>query len=139
MIKDSLIDVSLLNNEEVLYNICETVDLVYLPQQSWMLWTERKSVPKEPGIYILSNDGEIVYIGETSNIYDRLTHHENGNGSALKEKIQDYTSLNPIDYLNNCMLKVLPIKFGRLEIEKHLIRKYNPIFNNYKLRKRYNK
>lgn len=134
-----LLSEDLLNNEKISCDICETVAERFLPKKKWVSWAERKSVPKEPGLYIISNEDKIVYIGETSNIHERLTHHENDNGSALKDKIQDHTGYDPVTYLKSCKLKVIPVKFGRLEIEKFLIRKYNPIFNNYKLRRRYNK
>lgn len=127
----------LLSSKEILHDIYNIVEAQIIPDQCWLPWAERKLVPKDPGIYIISKNDEIIYIGETSNIYERLTHHKNGNGSALKDKIQDYTNCNPDKYLQDCKIKFLPITLGRIEIERYLINKYNPVFNNYKLRKRY--
>ena len=110
---------------------CKYIDGL-IPETEELSWADRKSSPKEAGIYLIYKDGELVYIGETSNIYDRLTHHENGNGSALKEKIENYTGIEPTSYLMSCTLKTIPIKLGRLEVEKYLISRYNPIYNNYK-------
>ena len=128
---------ALLEDETVLKGYCEYIDHEVIPELKMYPWSHRKSSPKDAGIYLIYKDDELVYVGETSNIYDRLTHHENGNGSALKEKIHDYSGVEPYEYLQGCLLRTFVVKLGRLEVEKYLIDKYNPVFNNYKLRKRY--
>ena len=127
----------IINTDKALQDVCNYVDNV-ITQTSGITWDERKTITKEPGLYLIYNN-DLVYIGETSNIHNRLSSHEKGNASQLRNKISDYTNTNPIEYLSNCTIKTIPIKLGRLEIERYLIKKYNPIFNNYKLRKRYNK
>lgn len=124
-------------NQEIFNDYCEYIDSL-LSINTIYPWTEYKNSPKQSGIYVLRYNDAIVYIGETSNIHNRLVHHKNGNGSALKTKIADslVTEL-PEDYLQKCTIQYIPMLLGRTEIEKYLIDKYNPVFNNYNLRKRY--
>lgn len=89
-----------------------------------------KSLPKVNGVYALYHNEEIVYIGESKNIRDRLTHHYKQNGSGLLKTIAQEEDINT--YMSECTIKILPIKIGRSEIEEYLIHKLNPRFNNYK-------
>lgn len=100
-------------------------------------WSNFRQAPKLAGIYAIKKDNKIIYIGETSNIYDRLIHHNNRNGSKLKEKIEDFSDESAEEYLKNCFYKCIPVNLGRIEFEKFLITLYKPLFNNYNLRKKY--
>lgn len=102
-------------------------------------WSEFRDTPDVAGIYAIKNNDKIVYIGETRSIHSRLTHHYNRNGSALKDKIEEHSGIDADTYLQNCTFKCFPVKLGRIELEEVLIKTYDPIFNNYKLRKRYKK
>ena len=43
--------------------------------------------PKEPCIYILSNNlGNVIYIGVTTDLWFRILEHKNGNGSIFTKK-----------------------------------------------------
>ena len=123
-----------IQDENTLKECCNYVDGL-IPETKSITWNERKTVTRESGLYFIFNK-DLVYIGETSNLHNRISSHEKGNASKLRSKIQDYTKQDPELYLEKCTLKTIPIKLGRLEIEKYLIKKYNPVFNNYKLRKR---
>lgn len=99
-----------------------------------------KGAPKVPGVYALVHKGEIVYIGESKNLADRVSHHLHKNGSCLLDKISS-TVRNTDEYLEQCSMKFLEVNFGRLELEEFLIEKYKPLFNNFyrrKLKKRKN-
>jgi len=126
-------------NETVLKEYCEYVNNL-LQENPVCIWNEYKNSPKKSGIYVIRHNDTIIYIGETGCIHDRLVHHKNGNGSALKKKISDYFITEiPEDYLKSCTIQYIPLLLGRAEVEKFLIDKYNPVFNNYNLRKRYRK
>ena len=38
-------------------------------------WTERAEVPAKPGLYLLTEGGKPVYVGQTRNLRKRLTQH----------------------------------------------------------------
>ena len=92
------------------------------------------SAPKIPGVYALVHNGKIVYIGESKNLADRVSHHLHRNGSRLLDKISLVES-NTDKYLEECTMKFLGVNFGRLELEEYLIEKYKPQFNNFFRRK----
>ena len=132
-------DYAELFDTDIVRGYCTYIEQELLDQKQYE-WLSYKKFPKQSGIYVIRDiAGQIVYIGETSNIHDRLTHHQNANGSALKNKIADFTQANPNSYLYECTIACLPMLLGRAEVEKYLIDKYDPIFNNYNLRKRNDK
>ncbi len=107
---------------------------------------------RTPGIYIVKNkSGDLIYIGESSDIYDRHYAHskttyfsalrrhigteilgfelidKNGNG---KKKYLDPAEDHKVTrFLNSCSAVFHPISIGRYEIEEFLIKKYRPLLN----------
>jgi predicted GIY-YIG superfamily endonuclease len=105
-----------------------------------------------------STDG-LIYIGESTNIYARWkTHGTDTRFSALRRHIgtdllhfqlktkselglvinakkdkrmylNDQEDLLVNKYLTNCTIKFLPIRYGRMELEEHLIRSLQPMLN----------
>ncbi|VTQ01781.1 GIY-YIG nuclease family protein [Sphingobacterium daejeonense] len=95
--------------------------------------------------------GDLIYIGESSDIYGRYTTHgkttyfsalrrhigteilgfelieKNGNGK--KKYFDPSQDIQVNQFLNNCIALFYPIRIGRYEIEEHLIRKYRPLLN----------
>ncbi len=98
-------------------------------------WENIKSLKKLNGIYALRKAGDIVYIGSARDIQNRWTHHKNKNGSALLEKIEDYTKEPAAIYLQDCTIQDIPVSISRSELEDYLIKLYNPLFNNYRRKK----
>lgn len=91
----------------------------------------------------------LIYIGESSNIYDRYeTHSGTTYFSALRRHIgenilgfqlqtrkgkkryfKDNEDLKVTDFLRKCTIKPYGVNFGRYELEEYLIRKYKPLLN----------
>lgn len=117
-------------------------------------------VLRGPGIYyVVSKDYGLIYIGESSNIFDRYkTHSQDTRFSALrrhiakeilgfklkskkelglktKESGKKKMSLSKEEdqevneFLEGCQLKTEIVTFGRYEFEDYLIKKYKPILN----------
>ncbi|MGY8808652.1 MAG: GIY-YIG nuclease family protein, partial [Fidelibacterota bacterium] len=91
----------------------------------------------------------LIYIGESSNIYQRYkTHSGTTYFSALRRHIgtdilnfflkskngrkryftDSEDSMVDI-YLKKCKISYMKINFGRFELEEYLIRKYHPLLN----------
>lgn len=89
-----------------------------------------KDFPQESGVYWLTNENdEIIYVGSSKNIYCRMRQHRsnikrgyNGNkGKGQKELYQ---------FLQNNFFRVeFEITENYYDLEKKLIEKYLPIFN----------
>lgn len=84
------------------------------------------------GVYALCADGEVLYVGQAKNVYQRLTTHYNA-----KRRIKVYATVkllspgdvrvNPIPY-DSVMVKWVPI--AELDrIERELILRLRPKFN----------
>lgn len=99
-------------------------------------FSEIKSLSDTNGIYALYKGSEPIYIGSAKDIRNRWVHHKNKNGSALLEKIQDYSNISIDEYLKDCYIKHVSLSIGRSELEDYLIKYYNPVFNYYKAKKR---
>ena len=112
----------------------------------------KENVPNEPGIYaIFENDDELIYIGESGNLKDRMNEinrtvnysfrkqfgHIRYKGIKSRKKFADEVEILIDDYFaQNLYVSFLPINFGRLEIETFLIDKYQvKLFNSIKKRK----
>jgi len=104
------------------------------------------TIPITPGIYyVLYKAGEMIYIGESSDINERhSTHTGTTYFSALrrhigtdmlgfkfvgKKKFSDKDDAAVTNFLRNCKICFMPVEFGRLELEEKLIKSYNPTLN----------
>lgn len=101
------------------------------------------------GLYVVSDNKRIIYIGESSNISERhMTHSSRTYFSALrrsvatdllkyelkerngkKKYLTDTEEKMVTEYLNSTTAIFLPVSFGRYELEEHLIKKYRPLLN----------
>lgn len=102
------------------------------------------------GLYWVEHSSKgLIYIGESSNIYDRYeTHSGTTYFSALRRHIgenilgfqlqtrkgkkryfKDNEDLKVTDFLRKCTIKPYGVNFGRYELEEYLIRKYKPLLN----------
>lgn len=110
-----------------------------------------KTFPKEPGNYVIFEDGNLVYVGETGNIQKRMGDLRNTMNHCLRrnlgdEKFQNADGFDKADSKHNfpphietmvnefikTHLKVtyLVTKLGRKEIEEWIIEKHGkPIYN----------
>lgn len=90
-----------------------------------------KDFPQKSGVYCFVNmNDEVIYVGSTKNIYDRMRGHRcnikrgcNGTNSPKEQK-------NLYKFLQNNEFKVnFQIVENYTDLEKQFIEKYKPIFN----------
>lgn len=112
-------------------------------------WTNA-SAPGGPGLYIIrSHDGEVIYVGESSDVQSRfLTHGHDTYFSAVRRNVGEnllgfrlrtiggrkryFTEDEDVEitrYLHTCQVGFLPVFIGRYELEEYLIAQYRPIVN----------
>jgi len=112
-----------------------------LPQSPWL--TAQPST--QAGLYKVAHKGELIYIGESTNIAERYKAHSNTTYfSALrrsigtkvfsfdyvgKKKFSESDDNQVTNYLLSCEYSFLPVSFGRRELEEHLIHNLQPILN----------
>lgn len=65
------------------------------------------------GVYFLFLNEEIVYIGQSQNVYVRIQNH-------INEKVKVF---------NRAFVQFIPLEFDLQEVEKHYILKYRPKYN----------
>jgi predicted GIY-YIG superfamily endonuclease len=110
-----------------------------------------------PGIYLIFNQDELIYIGESTDLAERYeTHSSRTRFSAFRRQVATeilsfklktkkelgYASTdskrnfvaesedNEINrYINKCRVIAIPVYFGRLELEEHLIKNNRPLLN----------
>ena len=118
-------------------------------KRKFNLWFDC-NVEKEAGLYIVRNKlDKLIYIGESSNIYDRFnTHSKTTYFSALRRHIgteilnfelherngkKKYFEISEdkkvTDFLKSCKAIFYPTHFGRYELEEFLIKKHRPLLN----------
>jgi predicted GIY-YIG superfamily endonuclease len=106
-------------------------------------------VPKCSGIYVVKHKDRLIYIGESSNIYERYTTHSKTTYfSALRRHIgtellnyklkekqgkKRYFSAaedeSVSEFLRETSAIFYPVNIGRYELEEYLIKLHKPILN----------
>lgn len=102
------------------------------------------------GVYIIEEVGEIVYVGETKNIRQRMSHLLNTQNHTVrrnighmnfskidgfekassKKKFPEHIEQLVKDWIENKMrVSILHTIIGRKEIESYLIKMYEPKYN----------
>lgn len=109
-----------------------------------------KKIPVDAGIYAFFDQEKMVYVGEFGSLRGRLNdlrrtvNHtlrrsigeerfsdvEGYKKATSKRKFPDHIEKMVETYLCSLRVSVLPVAFGRTEIEEYLISKYKPTFNN---------
>lgn len=112
-------------------------------------WRKEK-IPNEAGIYAVFENTELIYIGESSNLRERMSDINRTYNHSLRKKLgkikfkgdlvkNKYNEEveNKLDKLfrNNIYITFLKVNLGRLEIESHLTEKFdNQLYNSSKKR-----
>lgn len=112
-------------------------------------WFELNSIDG-PGIYWIEHPKHgLIYIGESSNVYNRYKTHSgktyfsalrrnlgenllNFELKTIKGKKRYFSEIEDAlitTFLKNCSIKTMPINFGRYELEEYLIDKHQPVLN----------
>lgn len=116
--------------------------------QSFSGWFDNH-VKSTAGLYIVKDKGEIIYIGESSDIKERHTTHSTTTYFSalrrhvatdilryeLKERngkrkyLTDTENLNVTNFIRRTTAMFYPMSFGRYELEEYLIKRYRPLLN----------
>lgn len=113
--------------------------------------TRKTSFPDKPGVYCIFEYNELIYVGETGSLKERLkdifrTKNHSFRRSLGKRQFAETegvseagpkTDFSPdveiklTEYMESNLSVVLaPVKCGRKEIEEIIVMKYKPIFNS---------
>ena len=88
-----------------------------------------KDLPKSSGVYLFKVNEEIIYIGSSKNLYQRMTNHKSciNKGSNGGHKTDFY------QFLQSNQFKVeFQITDNYKQLEQELIEKYNPKYNAFR-------
>jgi len=114
-----------------------------------------KGVSSQSGVYAFFDKDKIIYIGETGSLKGRMSdvrrtvNHtlrrtignrlflniKGFNKATSKNKFPEHIEILINEYMEKLHVAIIPIPFGRAEIEEYLIEKYNPAFNTKTKRK----
>lgn len=84
------------------------------------------------GVYIIkqTNSGEIVWVGESENIPNRMKQHMYGNGdSTLKKLLPIYPKYSQKSAMYKVQHRMMKDKIKRKNFEKYVTSVLNPTFN----------
>lgn len=108
----------------------------------------RANIDKAPGVYAIFDKDQLVYIGETANLYQRMGEigrtYNHSFRKKLGKKLQPGAVMGKnsrtyeldledllTSYCNsNISVACKPLAFGRLEVESYLIHKHKDILLN---------
>lgn len=141
------------NSIDTLESLIEEIETQLLQSKQYKLYSDNwtKELPSYAGIYVIRNGEQIVYVGETANIKDRIKKDmKNTQNNTIRRNIGKYHYNNHSEYypatskkkyapsieslINEYCSKYLAVSFaivhvGRLEVEEFLIVKHTPIYN----------
>lgn len=90
-----------------------------------------EGLPKEPGVYYFSNsDGELIYVGKSINIHDRVLSHLNNNFHKRAMEMKDAIADVSYELTGNELIALL--------LESAEIKSYQPFYNRQQRRTFYN-
>lgn len=116
-------------------------------------WDCIDKIPKEAGVSAIYKGKELLYVGESENIYNRFVkHHNNPNSKSIfrrnlaevklgipfkKNDKGKKVSTVPTeevdakikDYIKECCFRYLLVDLGRSELKEYIIRRYSPVLN----------
>lgn len=115
----------------------------------------KKEISSEPGVYAFFYNNELVYVGESKSLMARMgdvrrtVNHtlrrkigdqifseiEGFENASSKKKFPEHIEILINEYMGKLLVSILPIAFGRCEVEEYLITKYSPRFNSKSKRK----
>ena len=84
---------------------------------------EVKDFPKKPGVYIIRSEGEVIYVGKSASLRNRVKSyfHSGKAGSVKTKKLRE--EADEVDYI------VTDSEVEALILEENLIKEYRPKYN----------
>jgi GIY-YIG catalytic domain-containing protein len=130
-------------------------------QQSCQLTLEwKKTFNDGPGVYVIEIDNEVVYVGETSNLQERMNDLRNtknhtvrrnlGNDlfkrhkgyfkATSKKSFVESIEKKLVNYMiKHLKIRTLPLDLGRKELEEYIMDTYGKPMYNIRATKRLNR
>lgn len=82
--------------------------------------------PKEAGVYLFSSNDEVIYVGSSNNLHQRMKNHRScirkGGNHSYKQDLYQYLQLNPFTV-------EFQLTDNYKQLEQELVEKYNPKYN----------
>lgn len=133
-------------------------ELKALPKKPMELTLEwKKSFHKQPGVYCIYDKGEMIYVGETENLQNRMNQLRNSRHHVLRrtlgellyssrknyekattiKKFSDDIEIDLEEYMKeNLSVSYIRVDLGRKELEEYVMRlKEEPKLLNKKIKK----
>ena len=116
-------------------------------------WSHISKIPQEAGISAIYKGKELLYVGESENIYNKFTkHYDNSNSKSVfrrnlaeaklgipfkkNEKGKKVSTMPEAEviaktdeYLKGCCFRYLRVDLGRTELKEYIIKRYSPVLN----------
>ena len=85
--------------------------------------------PKEAGVYLFISNGEVIYVGSSKNIHQRMVKHRSnirqGSDHGYKQDLYQFLQSNQFTV-------ELQLTEDYRQLEQQLIEQYNPTYNNHR-------
>jgi hypothetical protein len=116
-------------------------------------WSRISKIPQEAGVSAIYKGKELLYVGESENIYNKFAkHYNNPNSKAVfrrnlaevklgipfkkNEKGKKVSTLPEAEiiakteeYIKSCCFRYLIVELGRTELKEYIIKRYSPVLN----------
>lgn len=116
-------------------------------------WSHISKIPQEAGVSAIYKGKELLYVGESENIYNKFTkHYGNSNSKSVfrrnlaevklgipfkkNEKGKKISTMPEAEiiaktdeYLKGCCFRFLTVDLGRTELKEYIIKRYSPVLN----------
>ena len=92
-------------------------------------WNDLHKIPKTTGVYVIGHLQNVLYIGESKNMWDRLyKHHRIANHSSFRNRLKKL-NLDTPEFFKYVYVCCVELPYGRKEFEEYLIHNYKPLCN----------
>lgn len=116
-------------------------------------WSEISKTPKEAGVYIIYKGKELLYAGESENLYNSfIRQHDNSSSkSTFRRNLAEVKLGIPFqknekgkkvatipteevdkktnEFIKNCCFRYILTDLGRSELKEYIIKRYSPVLN----------
>ena len=85
--------------------------------------------PKVAGVYLFSSNGEVIYVGSSKNLYQRMVSHRKcirkGGDHGYKQDLYQYLQSNPFTV-------EFQLTDNYRQLEQELVEQYHPRYNSHR-------
>lgn len=116
-------------------------------------WSRINDLPKEAGVSAIYKGKELLYVGESENIFNKFTKHynnpssktvfrrnlaevklgipfkKNDKGRKVSTIPQFEIDTKTAEFVRNCTIRYMLVDLGRTELKEYIIKRYSPPLN----------